>query len=355
MNTLCKRHPSFRAANIGKENIAAQENLIFIARTYITANIYFRAHMGNYRFKSGVALITIVVMLLIQRPSAFGWTAAYLLTAGLILSSREVFLVISLRKTRRSHPKFVKLGSALSVHVIWSILLDGLFTAFGAMAVIRLFTEKKQFVWMIILSAVLVPVNRFLLANNTLRLLKQIAGYKFNIIVFRRFSAENSFVVKQIIAPELGAYGNIISIWDKNLAAAKAGANADSEDVMGESSASIRADDSNWQKIVTEYLERSDCFVFYWPDMPTANMLWEYQICLKFKIDDERFLFILHKNTASKIKENLERAKPGNKYTILEIGDVKVDDKKNNADDHFQFHIKTRDYMKGLAVTYGKT
>jgi hypothetical protein len=272
----------------------------------------------NYRFKIGFAFLILFFAKLYKSNFRPELTDVYIGSIAIILLAKEIGFLININKKKRSYPKHLKLSLLLSRHITWSLMLDGIFNFLSAWVLSTEFYNKKQYVLFFVLFIIMIPVNRFLLANNTLRLMKQIAGYKFNILIFRKFSGDYSHVIKRYLAPSLGAYGNIISIWDENLERVKGGVNSDSEDVLGESSQSIYAEDKEWKEVVSDKISTSDCFVFYWPQPPGENMLWEYHTCLANVKEDQRFLFLVHDNNANEIRFLIDSIKPGNQHYFIE-------------------------------------
>jgi len=273
----------------------------------------------NYRFKFATAMLSLLTLKVVNQWNNLNLVDVYIAFIAVIMLTKEIFIFINLNKKVRTYPKFPKLSLVLSNHITWSIILDGFYNLLSSFVITKAIDYKGNETLFLFAFLIMVPINRFLLANNTIRLFKQILGFRFSIVIFRRFSSDYSFVMKQVIAPCIGAYGNIISIWDDNLEKAKPGINSDSEDILGESSQSIEASNNSWKSLVLSKIENSDCFVFYWPETPSENLIWEYQSCLKVIPEGARFLFILHDINALKVKEIINKINPNDNSCFIEI------------------------------------
>ncbi len=207
-------------------------------------------------------------------------------------------------------PKNILLSRALSSHLIWWIIIDDLFLFLTLKILLTSYPFLSTFK-LCLYSFITVFVCHHLFTKNFFKLLRYIITNNFNIMIFRKFSENHSFIIKQLIAPIFGTYGKIFSIDDKNLTESKYGISNASERVFG-GDYKPQLDNNSWQNYVISCLMKSDCVVLYWPELPTKNMLWEYEVAKKY-LSTERIIFILHDETAIAIKEKYDIKA----YTIL--------------------------------------
>ena len=261
-------------------------------------------------------------------------------------------------KDYKTYPQLVYLSNLLSYHIYWSFLLDaiatGIFiTLFGKSLII---SYDNGYLTPVIITGIIVFLNRFYLANGLLKVFKYLIVNDFHIILFRRFHPTKSDVARQVIGPSLGSYGKVITIWDKHLEDAERGPNSDSEEILSEFGSMIEATNENWQDIIRTKIESTDCFVFYWPEMPTEHMLWEYSECITSNFDSNRFLIITYSQISKNIKELVIELNNNIIPYFIELepkdGYLKTAYFNKSIFEYFNFLSKQRDVFPNISGFY---
>jgi hypothetical protein len=230
------------------------------------------------------------------------WILIGVMGTMMVLSSCvELFLKAEGETGYCRPPLKPRLSVILSYHIVHSVWLEAAFVALLYSGVVQ--AERYQhraLLFNIVLALPICLVARYGLANNTIRLAKRILDSRFRIVILRRFSKESAASLSRLILPTLGAYGRIIAIYDDWLAVAPSADNADSAEILAERYAAIHCDDASWRETVSNEITSADLVVFHWPNVPTANMIWEYREACRY-MPQSRMVWICHPNSVSAV------------------------------------------------------
>lgn len=191
------------------------------------------------------------------------------------------------------------ISSFLAHHVALHLIADVAFYGLLINATLQLFPGTTgSWFGILFVGPALVLVNRTYLVNGTLVAIKQCLAKRFRIVAFRRFSDAAATPMRQLVLPVLGAYGMNFIVYDDSQERARAGSNWDSETIISDIQATIRTSDLQWkQRVITE-LQHADLAVFYWSEVATENMWWEYTEALKY-LPKDRVIFLMSPDLTS--------------------------------------------------------
>jgi hypothetical protein len=216
-------------------------------------------------------------------------------------------------------PLMPRLSYVLSFHTAHSLVLDAAFLSVAAWGLSPLLHDKSPLAMIVLTLLVGFPVMyaiRYGLVNGTIKVLKQLVGGGFRVVLFRRFSRELAHLDRGVIAPMFGAYGRNIYLHDPTLMAATPGPNADSEAVLAETSALLRLQNAEWKAHVQAGLEIADLAVFHWACAPTENMAWEYAEATKY-LPPSRLVFVCNTVTGREVNAWLDQYGPPEPRNML--------------------------------------
>ena len=239
-------------------------------------------------------------------------------TGAVIISSKSLrnkYIPVRFRKIYS--PLLSKIFSWQAANFMIVDLLWGV-VVFYAVYKLVLFPEIGSiWFWVLFLPVIyfVETVNRFFVSKGTLLILKRIIDRNFNIVVFRRFREEYIAEAKNIIYPVLGAYGQIYSIQDEHLINARSGIGV--PDVFGEYYSLEYATDNNWKYNVIRYLVIADFVFFYWPDEPSINMWWEFDMSVN-AIPVYRLCIITKNENKSMLMQIIQT-----KYSDFDLSELK--------------------------------
>jgi hypothetical protein len=179
-------------------------------------------------------------------------------------------------------------------------------------------------------------------ANGCIRVAKWLLDARFRIVVFRRNAAPSAAVNRRVVMPMCGAFGQLISIVDRELTNARPGINADSEAILSEVDELLRdhteveRDEANprgWCRIVIDQLDVADFAVFHWQEPPTENMMWEYHQA-KQRLPVDRMMFVCSVHTAEAVAALVREDGPdatGTASPVVMLGDPTEHERSNTA------------------------
>jgi len=246
-------------------------------------------------------LIYLYILKIVNPKSIFFISYFSLILTGCLLQilySRSIRFDI-LKKSVFRKPASPWLSRILSLHLLHSLMFDWTFSLVSIVATISV--SGKQSIFLTIIEfAPIVYINRFILCNGTIKLFKRMLDRDFNIVIFRRFSAEHSHTSKAVIYPAFGAYGQILSLQDETLMKAKEGVSPDSESILSEYYTLASTTEEKWRQNISKYLSIADFCILYWPDMPTFNMQWEFAEAIRM-LPAQRILLIVKEEQLEEI------------------------------------------------------
>ena len=259
-------------------------------------------------FKFGFLLVMLAFLL--PADSTFLWEKR-VLAAGwglLLMVWGWDHMMLKVRPSGRGkYPRYILTGYFLALHPLLSLLLENVLQICSLLLILRWNPEllppntiDDWIVW-IAISIWYVIVVRLHVVFGIITWIKGLVNNEFNIVLFRRFAPNSAEVNRQVVAPIVGAYGQVVALEDETLLGARAGADPGTESVLGDIRKLHRANDSDWKSVVTKALSEASIVVFHWDTFPTSSMRWEFEKAVEV-LPSDRLLLIISRVIANKLE-----------------------------------------------------
>jgi hypothetical protein len=314
-------------------------------------NLRFKSNVTNGRILFTVFFICLLVIKSLYHGIAIFNLYIYLIFGGIVANlllakNKQLPNIIDALRV----PILPSISKILSYHLFFSIVLEGIWLGFSVAVYFTLFPFKLTFGSNLIFIMICLPLtffNRFLLVNGTILLLKRTVDWNFNIVIFRRFLIDETSNNKKLIYPTFGAYGQIYSIQDEQFVKTKGGVSTDSEGILGDFNDLPFFTTFNWMANVDFFLNIADLVVFYWPELPTANMQWEFEKAVTI-MPGSRILIVTFSSAKESLKNWVESV------DIIKLSDISLIAIEASTD-YFSFTTIIYNFMNKLRKEHKTT